>query len=115
MLMKRSDVGFELTISRPLSGHLIHYTSATNAEQCFDRIATNSGRGIKCGDEDIARHAAEGGRADIRPKPIAILTIRITLKNAPPPGVFEATETIFKLIQDIIGTYLLTKFIKIGK
>ncbi|KAH3859047.1 hypothetical protein DPMN_101693 [Dreissena polymorpha] len=32
--------------------------------------------------------------------------------NAPPPGghVFEATETIFELIQDIIGTNLLTKF-----
>ncbi|KAH3726211.1 hypothetical protein DPMN_052068 [Dreissena polymorpha] len=33
-------------------------------------------------------------------------------KNAPPPGghVFSATETIFKLIQDIIRTNLLTKF-----
>ncbi|KAH3873122.1 hypothetical protein DPMN_036348 [Dreissena polymorpha] len=33
-------------------------------------------------------------------------------KNAPPPGghVFKATKTIFELIQDIIGTNLLTKF-----
>ncbi|KAH3736204.1 hypothetical protein DPMN_042767 [Dreissena polymorpha] len=37
-------------------------------------------------------------------------------KNAPPPPwtfgghVFKATETIFELIQDIIGTKLLTKF-----
>ncbi|KAH3704878.1 hypothetical protein DPMN_079939 [Dreissena polymorpha] len=33
-------------------------------------------------------------------------------KNAPPPGghAFKTTETIFKLIQDIIGTNLLTKF-----
>ncbi|KAH3861045.1 hypothetical protein DPMN_023972 [Dreissena polymorpha] len=36
----------------------------------------------------------------------------LTRKNAPPPGghVFTATETIFELIQDIIGTNLLTKF-----
>ncbi|KAH3846228.1 hypothetical protein DPMN_088527 [Dreissena polymorpha] len=34
------------------------------------------------------------------------------IKNAPPPGghVFLATDTIFKLIQDIIRTHLLTKF-----
>ncbi|KAH3719961.1 hypothetical protein DPMN_062846 [Dreissena polymorpha] len=34
------------------------------------------------------------------------------LKNAPSPGVhvLKATETIFELIQDIIGTNLLTKF-----
>ncbi|KAH3882371.1 hypothetical protein DPMN_006307 [Dreissena polymorpha] len=33
-------------------------------------------------------------------------------KNAPPPGgrVFTATETIFELIKNIIGTNLLTKF-----
>ncbi|KAH3709321.1 hypothetical protein DPMN_068783 [Dreissena polymorpha] len=33
-------------------------------------------------------------------------------KTAPPPGghVFQATKTIFELIQDIIGTNLLTKF-----
>ncbi|KAH3842238.1 hypothetical protein DPMN_115735 [Dreissena polymorpha] len=38
-------------------------------------------------------------------------------KNALPPGgyVFLETETIFKLIKDIIGTNLLTKFMKIGK
>ncbi|KAH3696074.1 hypothetical protein DPMN_083537 [Dreissena polymorpha] len=36
----------------------------------------------------------------------------LTRKNAPPPGgnVFQPTGTIFKLIQDIIGTNLLTKF-----
>ncbi|KAH3890649.1 hypothetical protein DPMN_014734 [Dreissena polymorpha] len=34
------------------------------------------------------------------------------VKNAPPPGghVFQAKVTIFELIQDIIGTNLLTKF-----
>ncbi|KAH3836000.1 hypothetical protein DPMN_109369 [Dreissena polymorpha] len=34
------------------------------------------------------------------------------VKNAPPPGghIFQATGTIFKLVQDIIGTNLLTKF-----
>ncbi|KAH3802997.1 hypothetical protein DPMN_156695, partial [Dreissena polymorpha] len=33
-------------------------------------------------------------------------------KGPPPPGghVFQATRTIFKLVQDIIGTNLLTKF-----
>ncbi|KAH3891690.1 hypothetical protein DPMN_015795 [Dreissena polymorpha] len=33
-------------------------------------------------------------------------------KNAPPPGghVFQATGTIFKLVQDIVWTYLLAKF-----
>ncbi|KAH3881593.1 hypothetical protein DPMN_005519 [Dreissena polymorpha] len=33
-------------------------------------------------------------------------------KNAPPPGdhVFPATGTIFELVQDLIGTNLLTKF-----
>ncbi|KAH3726629.1 hypothetical protein DPMN_052497 [Dreissena polymorpha] len=37
-----------------------------------------------------------------------------TRKNAPPLGshVFQANVTIFELIQDIIGTYLLTKFHK---
>ncbi|KAH3846433.1 hypothetical protein DPMN_088734 [Dreissena polymorpha] len=37
---------------------------------------------------------------------------RTDLKNAPPPGdhVFQATGTIFELVQDIIGTNLLTKF-----
>ncbi|KAH3775646.1 hypothetical protein DPMN_177052 [Dreissena polymorpha] len=36
----------------------------------------------------------------------------LTRKNAPPPGghVLKETKTIFKLIQDIIGTNLLTKF-----
>ncbi|KAH3882392.1 hypothetical protein DPMN_006330 [Dreissena polymorpha] len=36
----------------------------------------------------------------------------LTKKNAPPPGghVFKATKSIFELIQDIIGTNLLTKF-----
>ncbi|KAH3734735.1 hypothetical protein DPMN_041180 [Dreissena polymorpha] len=36
----------------------------------------------------------------------------LTRKNAPPPGghVFKETKTIFKLIQDIIRTNLLTKF-----
>ncbi|KAH3888881.1 hypothetical protein DPMN_012924 [Dreissena polymorpha] len=36
----------------------------------------------------------------------------LTRKNAPPPGghVFKAIKTIFELIQDIIGTNLLTKF-----
>ncbi|KAH3861074.1 hypothetical protein DPMN_024002 [Dreissena polymorpha] len=36
----------------------------------------------------------------------------LTRKNAPPPGghVFQPTATIFKLVQDIIGTNLLTKF-----
>ncbi|KAH3816217.1 hypothetical protein DPMN_117729 [Dreissena polymorpha] len=36
----------------------------------------------------------------------------LTRKNAPPLGshVFKATKTIFHLIQDIIGTNLLTKF-----
>ncbi|KAH3746637.1 hypothetical protein DPMN_181047 [Dreissena polymorpha] len=35
----------------------------------------------------------------------------LTRKNAPPPGghVFKETKTIFELIQDIIGTNLLTK------
>ncbi|KAH3812029.1 hypothetical protein DPMN_140450 [Dreissena polymorpha] len=41
-----------------------------------------------------------------------VLTSHIYWKNAPPPGghVFKATKTIFKLIQDIIWTNLLTKF-----
>ncbi|KAH3892670.1 hypothetical protein DPMN_016793 [Dreissena polymorpha] len=66
-------------------------------------------------------------------RPYIIGTNRLTKKNAPPPGfnkykevklqlleqknalppgghVFKATETIFELIQDIIGTNLLTKF-----
>ncbi|KAH3693201.1 hypothetical protein DPMN_192603 [Dreissena polymorpha] len=36
----------------------------------------------------------------------------LTSKNAPPPGnhVFQAPGTIFKLVQDIIGTNFLTKF-----
>ncbi|KAH3778668.1 hypothetical protein DPMN_180138 [Dreissena polymorpha] len=36
----------------------------------------------------------------------------LTRKEAPPPGgnVFQLSETIFKLIQDIIMTNLLTKF-----
>ncbi|KAH3710402.1 hypothetical protein DPMN_069881 [Dreissena polymorpha] len=36
----------------------------------------------------------------------------LTKKNAPPTGghVFQATGTIFKLVQNIIGTKLLTKF-----
>ncbi|KAH3891041.1 hypothetical protein DPMN_015132 [Dreissena polymorpha] len=40
-----------------------------------------------------------------------VLTIHLW-KNAPPPGghVIKATKSIFKLIQDIIGTNLLTKF-----
>ncbi|KAH3722199.1 hypothetical protein DPMN_065154 [Dreissena polymorpha] len=43
---------------------------------------------------------------DLSPK------LLLTRKNAPPPGghVFKATKTIFELIQDIIGTNLLTKF-----
>ncbi|KAH3697367.1 hypothetical protein DPMN_084866 [Dreissena polymorpha] len=38
------------------------------------------------------------------------LTKVLIRKNAPPPGghVFKTTEPIFKLIQDIIGTNLLT-------
>ncbi|KAH3725642.1 hypothetical protein DPMN_051491 [Dreissena polymorpha] len=37
---------------------------------------------------------------------------RFTIENCPAPGghVFKATKTIFELIQDIIGTNLLTKF-----
>ncbi|KAH3845448.1 hypothetical protein DPMN_087729 [Dreissena polymorpha] len=40
-----------------------------------------------------------------------VLISHIT-KNSPPPGghVFKTTETIFELLQDIIGTNLLTKF-----
>ncbi|KAH3841930.1 hypothetical protein DPMN_115417 [Dreissena polymorpha] len=36
----------------------------------------------------------------------------VTRKNAPPPGdhVFHPTGTNFELVQDLIGTYLLTKF-----
>ncbi|KAH3790001.1 hypothetical protein DPMN_168194 [Dreissena polymorpha] len=36
----------------------------------------------------------------------------LTRKNAPPPGAhaFQPTKTMFKLVQDIIGTNLLTKF-----
>ncbi|KAH3877698.1 hypothetical protein DPMN_001574 [Dreissena polymorpha] len=36
----------------------------------------------------------------------------LTKKNAPPPGghVYQATGTIFELVQDIIGKNLLTKF-----
>ncbi|KAH3724259.1 hypothetical protein DPMN_050074 [Dreissena polymorpha] len=39
-------------------------------------------------------------------------TINETKKNAPPPvgHVFQSSETIFELVQDIIGTNLLTKF-----
>ncbi|KAH3873376.1 hypothetical protein DPMN_036610 [Dreissena polymorpha] len=41
-----------------------------------------------------------------------IFQANITMKNAPPLGshVFQANENIFKLIQDIIQTNLLTKF-----
>ncbi|KAH3729933.1 hypothetical protein DPMN_055911 [Dreissena polymorpha] len=54
------------------------------------------------------------------PRPLeVVLTINVaskvlTRKNAPPPGghVFIATIPIFELIQDIIGTNLLTKFHK---
>ncbi|KAH3746719.1 hypothetical protein DPMN_181131 [Dreissena polymorpha] len=40
------------------------------------------------------------------------ITIVLTRKNVPPPGahVFQPTETMFKLVQDIIKTNLLTKF-----
>ncbi|KAH3882415.1 hypothetical protein DPMN_006353 [Dreissena polymorpha] len=43
---------------------------------------------------------------------IRTINLASRVKNAPPPGghVFEETKTIFKLIQDIIGTNLLTKF-----
>ncbi|KAH3866087.1 hypothetical protein DPMN_029139 [Dreissena polymorpha] len=36
----------------------------------------------------------------------------LTKKNTPPPGghVLQPTQTIFELVQDIIGTYLLTMF-----
>ncbi|KAH3859720.1 hypothetical protein DPMN_102543 [Dreissena polymorpha] len=36
----------------------------------------------------------------------------LTRKNAPPPGghVFKATSIIFELVQDFIGTNLLTNF-----
>ncbi|KAH3794256.1 hypothetical protein DPMN_147787 [Dreissena polymorpha] len=45
-----------------------------------------------------------------------VLTIHIK-KNAPPTvgDVFQPTGTIFKLVQDIIGTNLLTKFLMIGQ
>ncbi|KAH3796200.1 hypothetical protein DPMN_149768 [Dreissena polymorpha] len=40
------------------------------------------------------------------------INVASIMKNAPPPGghVFQLTGTIFKLIQDNIGTNLLTKF-----
>ncbi|KAH3835113.1 hypothetical protein DPMN_108456 [Dreissena polymorpha] len=46
------------------------------------------------------------------PLKINVASRVLTMKNAPTPGghVFKATETIFGLIQDIIGTTLLTKF-----
>ncbi|KAH3834880.1 hypothetical protein DPMN_108213 [Dreissena polymorpha] len=36
----------------------------------------------------------------------------LTMKNSPPPGghVFQPTGIIFKIVQDIIGMNLLTKF-----
>ncbi|KAH3735055.1 hypothetical protein DPMN_041516 [Dreissena polymorpha] len=42
----------------------------------------------------------------------SLLKIGPEMKNAPPTGghVFQQTETIFKLIQDFIGTHVLTQF-----